>query len=243
MSIELILRDLRDRFGNRLVLYSPDLAVILDTTEEAMTNLITRQELPFQVKLIGDRRCVDIYQIATWLAASGLVPVAVAPKEAKQKSGSPTGTAAKPSSRSTASTPVRSKMAEQILRMRHEKAGLLAGFSPTYRSEDERLFIWEVIEALLFVKRLPPSRIVLTRSSSTPLVNGGGVVNETNWQFDNIEVALERTKKAWTERFGKTAFRLVLRQGRRVIFRGHVFRDRAEALIDMFGCAEESIAK
>ena len=242
MTIELVLSDLRARFGNSSVLYPPDLAVILGKSEKAMANLITRQALPFQVKMLAGRRCVDIYQIASWLAASAPVPEVVAPENANEKSSARTGTASKPLSRSTASAPVRSKMADQILRMRHEQAGFLADFSPTYRSEDERLFVWEVIEALLFVKRLPPSQFVLTRSSRTPLVNGG-VVNETNWHFSDLEVAVKRTKKAWTERFGNTAFRLVLRGGRRVIFRGHVMGDRAEAVIDTLGCARKPVGE
>ena len=61
MTVGLVLNDLRARYGPRLVLYAEDLALLLGESEEALANLINCQSLPFSVKIMGSRRCVDIY--------------------------------------------------------------------------------------------------------------------------------------------------------------------------------------
>lgn len=238
VNIELVLGDLQRRFGAQLVLYPADLALIFGESEKALTNLMSRNALPFEVKWLGGRRCVDIYQIARWLAEDDAAPKPEVDDTLVANAGTRAIPAPKKFGQASIPAPARSKMADQIIRMRHEQASSLSQFNAIYHSKHERLFILEVIEALLFGKRLPPSQFVITRSSSTPLTNGG-VVNETKWLFDNLDDAVNRTRKAWAERFEIIAFRLILREGRRVLFRGHVVRNRAEILIDLVGCVEE----
>ena len=69
MDIRLVLEHLRAQFKDQLVLYADDLAKILDKSEKAVQQLISRGSLPFQVKTIGGRKCVDIFQVAKWLAS------------------------------------------------------------------------------------------------------------------------------------------------------------------------------
>ena len=69
MDIGLVLEHLRAQFKEQMVLYAGDLAKILNKSEKAVQQLISRGSLPFQVKSIGGRKCVDIFQVAKWLAS------------------------------------------------------------------------------------------------------------------------------------------------------------------------------
>ena len=69
MSFELALAHLKDQHPDQLVLYCRDLAKILSRSESSISHLLERGGLPFKVKKVGRERCVDIFQVAQWLAA------------------------------------------------------------------------------------------------------------------------------------------------------------------------------
>ena len=237
MTVELVLNDLRARYGPRLVLYAEDLALLLGESEEALANLINYQSLPFSVKIMGSRRCVDIYQIAQWLAHGGVAPVAAQPE------ASPPNLTAQPRepesvlSPPPAAAPARTKIANQILSMRHKNAGLLAAFTFRHIDQNELLFIMDVIEQMVFTEGLPAANFVLTLSSSHVSV-GQGTVTEMKWLFGQFEDALKRTVERWRGPFAAAANKLVLRRGRRVLFRGIVIGLRRQILVDVVGCAD-----
>ena len=236
MTVDQVLNDLRARHGPRLVFYAADLALLLGESEAATENLINSQSLPFSIKMVGNRRCVDIYQIAQWLADGGVVPVVVQ-SEVSRPTLSPQPVV--PESvldNAHAPAPARSKIANQILSMRHRNAGLLAAFSFSHTDKNEPLFITEVIECMVFTERLPASNFVLTLSSSHASV-GQGTVTEMKWLFDQFEDALKRTVQRWRGPFAAAASKLVLRSGRKVLFRGIVIGLHRQILVDVVGCA------
>lgn len=63
-----VLKHLQSQFPGQLVLYAPDLAQVLGKSEKALSHLISRGQLPFRVKSLGGKNCVDIFQVADWLA-------------------------------------------------------------------------------------------------------------------------------------------------------------------------------
>jgi len=235
MTVDQVLNDLRNRYGARLVLYSEDLALLLGASEEALASLINCQSLPFSIKMVGNRRCVDIYQIAQWLAHEGVASVA-APTEAPETKfeealKEPAQVLSDPGP-----TRVRSKIANQVLMARHKNAGLVAAFVFSQVDPDERLFIAEIIEHMVFAGGLPTSDFVLTLSTSHVSV-GQGTVTEMKWMFGKLDEALKKTTERWKGPFAAAANRLVLRRGRRVLFRGVVIGFHRQILVDVVGCA------
>lgn len=69
MDSELVKKSLETQFPGQLVLYVADIAKILGKSDKAISNLMARKSLPFQVKTVGRARCVDVYQVAQWLSS------------------------------------------------------------------------------------------------------------------------------------------------------------------------------
>lgn len=69
-TVEEVLSDLRSLYPKQLVLYAADLAQVLGKTEKALAHLIADKQLPFQLKKLGGKVCVDVYQLAQWLATT-----------------------------------------------------------------------------------------------------------------------------------------------------------------------------
>lgn len=53
-------------YPGQLVLHVDDIAKILGRSRKAVSELIGRDSLPFQVKKVAGRLCVDIFQVAQW---------------------------------------------------------------------------------------------------------------------------------------------------------------------------------
>ena len=68
ISSEVILNDLRNRFGRKTVLYSEDLADLLGSDHRVVTSLQKGMALPLKLKKVGKRWGVSIYEVADWLA-------------------------------------------------------------------------------------------------------------------------------------------------------------------------------
>ena len=65
-------RLLQGQFPGRVVLYVEDLVKILGKTKRALEGLIAREQLPFKIRKFGGRWCVDILQVAAWLASDAI---------------------------------------------------------------------------------------------------------------------------------------------------------------------------
>lgn len=76
-----VLAHLHGLFPDRLVLYAEDLAQVLGKSRKAVTHLLSQDDLPFKVKRLGSERCIDIFQVAEWLASDAEVAEAVSAPE------------------------------------------------------------------------------------------------------------------------------------------------------------------
>ncbi len=76
-----VLAHLQRLFPDRLVLYAEDLAQVLGKSRKAVTHLLSQDDLPFKVKRLGSERCIDIFQVAEWLASDAEVAEAVSAPE------------------------------------------------------------------------------------------------------------------------------------------------------------------
>lgn len=70
MNSELILKDLREQFGKKSVLYSDDIASLLGKDHRVVKTLLKANSLPIAVKKVGNQLGVSIYEVAEWLAKS-----------------------------------------------------------------------------------------------------------------------------------------------------------------------------
>lgn len=88
MDKDSYVRLLRGQFPHQDVFYVEDLVNILGKTRRALEGLIARDQLPFKIKKVGRRWCVDILQLAAWLASDAIFePTSVtegAPKPVKR---------------------------------------------------------------------------------------------------------------------------------------------------------------
>jgi hypothetical protein len=96
VDLDSYVRLLQGQFPRRGVFYVEDLVNILGKTKRALEGLIARDQLPFKIKKIGGRWCVDILQLAAWLASDAIFePTSVtegAPKPVKRdRPRKPTG--------------------------------------------------------------------------------------------------------------------------------------------------------
>jgi hypothetical protein len=146
MTVEQVLNDLRVRYGARLVLYSEDLALLLGESEEALASLFNCQSLPFSIKMMGKRLCVDIYQIAQWLAHDAVTSGTAQPEVSQTNLGEALKEPPQVLGEAPAPTPVRSKIANQLLMARHANAGLLAAFRFIQVDANEPPFLMEIVE-------------------------------------------------------------------------------------------------
>jgi hypothetical protein len=127
------------------------------------------------------------------------------------------------------------RSAEKLFQLRLENARQIAQFSTNLFDEIARLFIVEVTELMAFAAALPASQFVLSRSTIVPS-EGAESVTEKKWLIESREEAVRRTKELWSDPYEMSASRLILRQGRKVLFRGHGIGKRS-VLIDLVGCA------
>jgi hypothetical protein len=236
MTPDQALNDLRREFGlGRGVLYAKDIAVLLGKSRKATANLISRNSLPFEVKKVGGLRCANIYDVADWLAATDSDPELDTPEESAANAEGQAKSPGKPFRKTSAPAQGRSTVAEKLFQLRLENARQIAQFSTNLFDEIARLFIVEVTELMAFAAALPASQFVLSRSTIVPS-EGAESVTEKKWLIESREEAVRRTKELWSDPYEMSASRLILRQGRKVLFRGHGIGKRS-VLIDLVGCA------
>jgi hypothetical protein len=161
MEFSVVLNHLQNQFSGSLVLYVDDIAKILGKSEKAVANLIARDALPFKVKTVGGKRCVDIFQIAQWFCSdTGMAQECVAPSaEASPPSVKIQPVPARPlkpiklaqaqKQSTSAEKPVLTgTMAAAILKMRHAQSTAMGRFIHGLTSGDEVAFMLEVMEKL-----------------------------------------------------------------------------------------------
>lgn len=85
---------LTNRFPDQMVLYLDDIVKVLATTKRAVEGLIQRKSFPFETRKVGGRVCVDIVQVARYLAGEQMgdssVPPPVAVTKTKRPRAKPT---------------------------------------------------------------------------------------------------------------------------------------------------------
>lgn len=141
---------LQQQFAGQLVLYVADMAKILGKSEKAIAALIARDGLPFKVKLLGGLRCVDIFQVAQWLASTSgaseevMTQPAVPAPRPKSLPSKKTARHAQEMDVLSASLP---PMAQQILAMRHDHGQALRRFAGLCQGM-ERVFMEELADVL-----------------------------------------------------------------------------------------------
>lgn len=182
MSYELALAQLKEQFPGRLVLYPRDLAQILGKSELSVSHLLDRGHLPFQVKRVGRERCVDFFQIAQWLTAGAFEENP--PKKPTGQERAPVVGNKRSGRKAAALTP----MMAELLQMRHDAPRALARLAAKLGDEDERCFMVEVAQELIFSREALVAQFVLTLKRQD-LVPGGFTRAEERFFFDEYSDA------------------------------------------------------
>jgi len=79
MTKDEILADLHREFPGAKVLTSDQVARVLATTPAAIANMRHRGTFPIEVKKVGSRVCVSVYDLAEFLATGSVVSTSKAP--------------------------------------------------------------------------------------------------------------------------------------------------------------------
>lgn len=221
MNVELVLQNLQTRFPGQLVLYVKDLALILGKSEKALANLISRGSLPFQVKLIGNLRCVDIFQIAQFLSTDiDQAELGDVLKPLPAKPAAKTSTTKRPAKETaTSKAPLLSGIALQIMQMRHENCMALSRFARSLSDPQEQQFLLDVVECIAFAADPPLANFVVTCSIRAFDDALSEVQSERRWyrsSLSEVQVLLERCREGAAQ---AAAVRLVVKRGRQVVFR------------------------
>jgi hypothetical protein len=210
MDVAQVLAHLQAQYSGQLVLYVEDIAKLLGKSQKAISNLIARKGLPFKIKMVGGRRCVDVFQVAQWLCSDAEVteevvgPVgARAIQNKREKQGAGRGLTAQHAGTEQKTSGL---MAAQILQMRHDYAAPLERFVSGLRNPDELEFMYEVLRCLFYSGDSLASSYVVTIRKFSP--SGFKVLGEeTAKYFDSKERAciflvsrLEHTKYAKDKR-------------------------------------------
>lgn len=120
-DVDRYLNLLTNRFPDQMVLYLDDIVKVLSTTKRAVEGLIQRKSFPFETRKIGGRVCVDILQVARYLAGEQMgessIPPPVATAKPKRQRAQPSPAKAQQQSASNPSPvhdryAIRKKLAE-----------------------------------------------------------------------------------------------------------------------------------
>ena len=210
MSYEIILALLRAQYPGKFVLYCRDLAEILDRSEGSISHLLDRGSLPFRVKRVGRERCVDIVQVAQWLADRGEEsPPPIKPDRRERPVGA--GLDNTPAQ----SAPLTSMMAG-ILQQRHDASIALVRRASQLDNLDERCFMVEVAQQLMFSKAALVSRFVVTLQRQK-IVDGGLMRTDEKFFFDSDDAANYCLHTLKNGNYGEHSVRITMKQGRKLL--------------------------
>jgi hypothetical protein len=210
MSYELALAHLKEQYPGRLVLYPRDLAQILGRSELSVSHLLDRGHLPFKVKRVGRERCVDFFQVAQWLTAGAEEEN---PPKKPTVQGCASGVATKAARGQVA--PLTPMMAE-LLQMRHDAPRAIARLAAKLDDEDERCFMVEVAQDLMFTRAAWTSQFVVTlkRQEVGP---GGFTRADEQFYFDDYAGAETCIRNLQGTTYGEASARMQLRRGRKLL--------------------------
>jgi len=178
-----------------MVLYVDDIAKVLRKSKKAISELIARKDLPFEIKVVGRCRCIDIFQIAQWLASDARmaqqvvappvnVPASVKVAKAAKKVGNN-----RAAQHQVPDGALMSSMAGEILKMRHDYSDFMGRLFCYGVGRDELLLLQELSERLFFSSDQLNSSYV---ASFRKLAPKGHKVRgqETNRYFEEQEPAI-----------------------------------------------------
>ena len=191
MDFEHVLASLQAQFEGQMVLYPGDLAKILGKSERSIQHLMKRSHLPFQIKFVGQARCVDIFQVAKWLSSDAAMAMEVAdaqaaPRGSKGLRTSPQIARTGPSlavahgegqgERATKKLPRNDEaygpFARMILERRKADALRLQGFALGLSERDNLAFMLEVLDAFVLGSTHVQSTYLVTLGNLSPKVPG-----------------------------------------------------------------------
>lgn len=163
-TIEQVLSFIQTLFPGQLVLYPPQLAQLMGRSEKALKHLIERESLPFEVKKIGNRWCVDVFRVAEWLSRDESKTT-----EARQVSSEkPT----RPTRSRASSSAKRTSLGGKLMEMRtRAAAGMRRALASHSGEEGTGSFAQEFIVALL----QPESDDDLDVDAELTMAGNGGV--------------------------------------------------------------------
>ena len=176
MSNSEVISFLQTEYSGQIVLYVDDIARLLGKSEKAIAHLISRKKLPFEIKMVGGLKCVDIFQVAHWLSSKAelmstdleMLPTA-APAALKSKSKLPKSSAPDKLAEPGFKEPLTGLMAAEILRSRHKFKAPMQRFVSGLRNPEEVAFMQEVQEKLFYSAALLASSYVVTIRKLAPL--------------------------------------------------------------------------
>lgn len=175
MSSSEVISYLQTQYSGQIVLYVDDIARLLGKSEKAIAHLISRKKFPFEIKMVGGLKCVDIFQVAQWVSSNAklstdieMLPTA-APATLKSKSKRPKSSAPDKLAEPVSKEPLTGLMAAEILRSRHKFKAPMQRFVAGLRNPDEVAFMQEVQEKLFYSTNLLSSSYVVSIRKLAPL--------------------------------------------------------------------------
>ena len=211
MDYDSELAGLKQQFPGRKVLYVGDLAQVLGKSKSALSHLLARDGLPFQVMHVGRQRCVSMSQVAQWLTCA---------LDLKTPPEKPTAGVKAPSPKTKSASKgveLLTPMMASILNSRHDAPQALARFANELTDPDGRVFMTEVAAQLMFSRESVPSQFVVQLRSNESLDLGGMVRGDETAYFDSHAAALDYLGSLKSRSYGATAVRLMLKRGRLVL--------------------------
>lgn len=214
VTFEQILQHIQAQYPGQLVLYAADLAKLLGKTEKALSHLITRDQLPFELKSLGGRKCVDIFQVASWLT-SGVEEAAAAGPELR---GRRSADAARAASASPPRQRASGSIGARLMELRHEAARNMRRLAAECRDIEDAGFFNEFSEGLLSQACVSAGRwtVVYTRWKSDGAVLVREDVRVFAEQYEDVLPAIARFE---ADTGGATRATLVARRGRLATYR------------------------
>ncbi len=219
VTFEQILQHIQTQYPGQLVLYAADLAKVLGKTEKALSHLITRDQLPFELKSLGGRKCVDIFQVASWLT-SGVEEAAASGPELH-------GRRSTDAARATTPRPPKQRagsIGARLMEMRHEAARNMRRLAAECRDIEDAGFFNEFSEGLLSQACVSGGRwtVVYTRWKSGAAVLVREDVKLFAEQYGNVLPAIAGFE---ADTGGATRATLVAKRGRLPMYRAFFLED------------------
>lgn len=220
VTSEQILQHIQSQYPGQVVLYAADLAKLLGKTEKALAHLITRDQLPFELKSLGGRKCVDIFQVANWLATGAEQAPALAPESRgrRKTDAARAATVSPPRQRASGSIGAR------LMEMRHEAARNMRRLAAECPDIEDAGFFNELTEGLLSQACVSAGRwtVVCTRWKSDGAVLVRDDVKVFAEQYEDVLPAIVRFE---ADTGGATSATLVARRGRLPMYRAFFLED------------------